>query len=347
MVTMGCLKLTYQPTIQVLRTYDLTPSREAKSVQSWLSVDPLQFEYPHYTPYQYAGNKPISYIDLDGLEEAKKDPTPVHKPDALYVAPRPSKPAEPIDPSVLETPKGAVSFTITYEYKFDIPNNPFSRISISITGSKVSDYKFDPKGQPGYTINIKVPTLPSGSSRVVNYNNYTYKGLNLFGLYNQENWNSPDPTLAQVFFKGLTGGFYIGLASSLPMSKIKSIPKTNITSDAAKTVTNPVPKRLARVIPANISGKTLGAPDAVDVFVTAADDISGLNASQIAKRLTIPNSSFGFKVIEFNTPRFGLSSPINRTNLGFVGFGRTAGGAREFALPNQLIPKGSIFNIVH
>jgi hypothetical protein len=34
-------------------------------------VDPLQFKYPHYTPFQYAGNKPISYIDLDGLEEAK------------------------------------------------------------------------------------------------------------------------------------------------------------------------------------------------------------------------------------------------------------------------------------
>ena len=37
----------------------------------FISVDPLQFEYPHYTPYQYAGNKPISYIDLDGREEIK------------------------------------------------------------------------------------------------------------------------------------------------------------------------------------------------------------------------------------------------------------------------------------
>ena len=37
----------------------------------FVSVDPLQFEYPYYTPYQYAGNKPITYIDLDGLEEAK------------------------------------------------------------------------------------------------------------------------------------------------------------------------------------------------------------------------------------------------------------------------------------
>ena len=37
----------------------------------FISVDPLQHDYPHYTPYQYAGNKPITYIDLDGLEEAK------------------------------------------------------------------------------------------------------------------------------------------------------------------------------------------------------------------------------------------------------------------------------------
>ena len=40
---------------------------------SWIcrfvSVDPLQHEYPYYTPFQYAGNKPISFIDLDGAEE--------------------------------------------------------------------------------------------------------------------------------------------------------------------------------------------------------------------------------------------------------------------------------------
>ena len=42
---------------------------------SWLcrfvSVDPLQHKYPYYTPFQYAGNKPITFIDLDGAEEAK------------------------------------------------------------------------------------------------------------------------------------------------------------------------------------------------------------------------------------------------------------------------------------
>ena len=32
----------------------------------FVSVDPLQFEYPYYTPYQYAGNKPMTKIDQLG-----------------------------------------------------------------------------------------------------------------------------------------------------------------------------------------------------------------------------------------------------------------------------------------
>ena len=35
----------------------------------FLSTDPLFKSYPWYTPYQFAGNKPINSIDLDGLEE--------------------------------------------------------------------------------------------------------------------------------------------------------------------------------------------------------------------------------------------------------------------------------------
>ena len=37
-------------------------------VACFISVDSLQFKYPIYTPFQYAGNKPISFIDLDGAE---------------------------------------------------------------------------------------------------------------------------------------------------------------------------------------------------------------------------------------------------------------------------------------
>jgi RHS repeat-associated protein len=37
----------------------------------FLSVDPLTKGYPWYTPYQFAGNSPILFVDIDGLEPAK------------------------------------------------------------------------------------------------------------------------------------------------------------------------------------------------------------------------------------------------------------------------------------
>ncbi len=37
-------------------------------VGKFLSVDPLTNDYPMLTPYQYASNRPIDGIDLDGLE---------------------------------------------------------------------------------------------------------------------------------------------------------------------------------------------------------------------------------------------------------------------------------------
>jgi len=47
---------------------------EARYYAAWLgrfvSVDPLQFEYPELTPFQYASNRPVTCIDLDGCEAA-------------------------------------------------------------------------------------------------------------------------------------------------------------------------------------------------------------------------------------------------------------------------------------
>lgn len=37
-------------------------------IARFVSVDPLQFEYAHLNPYNYAANKPINSIDLDGLQ---------------------------------------------------------------------------------------------------------------------------------------------------------------------------------------------------------------------------------------------------------------------------------------
>ncbi len=39
------------------------------AIGKFLSVDPLTASYPWYTPYQFAGNKPIIAVDLDGAEE--------------------------------------------------------------------------------------------------------------------------------------------------------------------------------------------------------------------------------------------------------------------------------------
>jgi len=39
-------------------------------VGRFLSVDPLTKQYPHYTPYSFAGNKPTVFIDRDGEEES-------------------------------------------------------------------------------------------------------------------------------------------------------------------------------------------------------------------------------------------------------------------------------------
>ena len=41
----------------------------APKLGRFLSVDPITKEYPWYTPYQFAGNKPIWAIDLDSAEE--------------------------------------------------------------------------------------------------------------------------------------------------------------------------------------------------------------------------------------------------------------------------------------
>lgn len=115
---------------------------------------------------------------------------------------------------------------------------------------------------------------------------------------------------------------------------------------SATTLANPVPTTLARVVPGNVVPKTLGKTD--DVFVTSADALKGLNAKQIADKLTIPPpSSSGFKVIEFPSSNVsGLASPISRTSPGFIQGGRTVGGAPEFVIPNGLIPAEATIRVV-
>jgi RHS repeat-associated protein len=61
-------------------------------IGKFLSVDPLTRQYPFYTPYSFAGNKPIYALDLDGAEElpywkkAESSNTVEHVANFLYNA---------------------------------------------------------------------------------------------------------------------------------------------------------------------------------------------------------------------------------------------------------------------
>ena len=115
--------------------------------------------------------------------------------------------------------------------------------------------------------------------------------------------------------------------------------------DAA--VTNPVPETFARVVPGNSTSPTLNLPSEQEAFVTNASAVRGLDAQGISETLGIPESSSGYKVIEFASKDItNVATPINRTNPGFVGGGRTSGGAPEFVIPNRQIPPGSSLRFV-
>lgn len=136
---------------------------------------------------------------------------------------------------------------------------------------------------------------------------------------------------------------------------------------ARQAVRNPVPRRVARVIPirADLARRVkreglralyaegythLGRPGTTEAFITAASDIRRIKTAHgLAKRLTLLDEAGNLKsgpmlVLEFNLPLgTPIASPVFRNIPGFVGFGRTAGGAREFVVPN--LPLSQIENL--
>jgi RHS repeat-associated protein len=63
------------------QTYDYGFRIYNPSLAKFLSVDPLSNTYPWYTPYQFAGNNPIKFIDLDGLEPSENPESPENQDD--------------------------------------------------------------------------------------------------------------------------------------------------------------------------------------------------------------------------------------------------------------------------
>ncbi len=59
-------------------------------IAKFLSTDPLGKKYPWYTPYQFAGNKPIWATDVDGLEENTTSTYVYHRPVIPDIANKPT-----------------------------------------------------------------------------------------------------------------------------------------------------------------------------------------------------------------------------------------------------------------
>lgn len=86
---------------------------------------------------------------------------------------------------------------------------------------------------------------------------------------------------------------------------------------------------------------------ALNVFLAGAAELQGLTASEIAKKLAIPEAKGGFRLIEFpSTSITGIATPINRANPRFITGGKTARGASEYVIPNGPIPPSATQRIV-
>ncbi|MBI5247111.1 MAG: tetratricopeptide repeat protein [Elusimicrobia bacterium] len=115
----------------------------------------------------------------------------------------------------------------------------------------------------------------------------------------------------------------------------------------SKTV-NEVPVMLARVIPMTPGSKvpdTIGRIGNQHAFVTAAEDITGLNAQELSQRLGIKPAQ-QFLVISFRNPQLKIATPVAFDDPQFIGRGLTSGGAREFVLPNGPLPADAVIQVV-
>ncbi|RWY48519.1 RHS repeat-associated core domain-containing protein [Mucilaginibacter gilvus] len=85
----------------------------------FLSVDPLNKNYPWYTPYQFAGNSPTAHIDLDGMEEIQP---------SIYNLPMIKVPAnyKSVSGRIVKTTYTIHGYPRNYLYFWDkiIENNP-------------------------------------------------------------------------------------------------------------------------------------------------------------------------------------------------------------------------------
>jgi Novel toxin 10 len=97
--------------------------------------------------------------------------------------------------------------------------------------------------------------------------------------------NLPNPVTNPLPYLVVAGLVILGGGPEDPAGDAAAV----LELEAAEAA-SPVPSTLARVIPGGIPATTLGAPGAVDVFMTTSDAIAGLDSAGISQALTILES---------------------------------------------------------
>ena len=153
----------------------------------FFNVDPLTKQYPELTPYQFAGNTPISAIDLDGLEPKVTVSDKSTGYTKIYVYG-----IQNIKTAIVKTYEATISYTnskgeSTVTGTFNVTRDGFINLGtdakglyilgnhssdpkneskLTITSQKEEDYG---KGAPSFTISDIYSPLP------IEYNSYYYQ----------------------------------------------------------------------------------------------------------------------------------------------------------------------------
>ena len=155
------------------------------SIGRFLSVDPLTSSYPMLTPYQFASNRPIDAIDVDGLE--------------------------------------GLHYLLTLDHVVEIPGEtepwrryvPFAnRPAMSITGMSITDLDVMEDQEFNIKAKLRVPVFNTHRPNSVYYHEYEYVGTDLEGLGDISNYrrHSETPT-ADAFVSGFEAGVMTGVAT--------------------------------------------------------------------------------------------------------------------------------------
>ncbi|HLW62820.1 MAG TPA: RHS repeat-associated core domain-containing protein, partial [Flavobacterium sp.] len=115
----------------------------------FISIDPLASDYPFYTPYNYAGNKPINKIDIDGMQEQGGETAPTETGKNNIIE---NNNIENTDISISGNENKNSLKSLTLGGPFIIPNYSFGLYTTIVdnTSFKTEDYSSYKYLWPGY-----------------------------------------------------------------------------------------------------------------------------------------------------------------------------------------------------